>query len=58
MFLLLNFQIEKTTNINPTVVLKIVGSVIVKMSKPVGIPMTPKTTNDLSLEKSKVLRSL
>jgi hypothetical protein len=58
MFLLLNFQIEKRTNINPTVVLKIVGSVKVNMSNPVGIPMTPKVTNDLSFVKSKVLRSL
>ena len=58
MFLLLNFQIEKRTNINPTAVLKIVGSVKVNMSNPVGIPMTPKVTNDLSFEKSKVLRSL
>ena len=56
--LLLNFQIEKITNINPTVVLKILGSVIVNMRSPVGIPMTPKKTNDLSLEKSRVLRSL
>ena len=58
MFLLLNFQIEKRTNINPIVVLKIVGSVKVNMSNPVGIPMTPKVTNDLSFVKSKVLRSL
>ena len=58
MFLLLNFQIEKSTNINPTVVLKIVGSVKVNMNNPVGIPRTPKITNGLSLEKSKVLRSL
>ena len=58
MLLLLNFQIEKRTKINPTVVLKIVGSVNVSSSSPVGIPMTPKITNDLSFEKSKVLRSL
>ena len=48
MFLLLNFQIEKSTNINPTVVLKIVGSVKVNMNNPVGIPRTPKITNGLS----------
>ena len=58
MFLVLNFQIEKRTNIIPTVVLKIVGSVIVSMNNPIGIPRTPKITNGLSLEKSKVLRSL
>ena len=56
--LLLNFQIEKRTNINPTVVLKIVGSVKVSKTNPVGIPITPKITNDLSFEKSRVLRSL
>ena len=28
------------------------------MNNPVGIPRTPKITNGLSLEKSKVLRSL
>ena len=58
MFLLRNFQIEKITNITPTVVLKIVGSVKVNMNNPVGIPRMPKITNGLSLEKSKVLRSL